>query len=145
MQLELAERILQDDDAASPLLSSDGASVFRGMADRAKYLALDRPDIQFAVKEVARRMARPRLDDWQLLKRLARYLINAPRAVACFTWQYPQETADVFVDADWAGCKETSRSTSGGAIMIGWHTIKTWASKQATVALSSGESELYML
>ena len=44
---------------------------FRALAARANYLALDRPDIQFAVKEVARRMATPRVDDWILLKRLA--------------------------------------------------------------------------
>ena len=115
------------------------------MAARANFLALDRPDIQFAVKEVARRMARPRWSDWALLKRLARYLVSAPRCVTHFAWQHPQSTVDVFVDADWAGCKKTSRSTSGGAVMVGWHTIKTWSSTQATIALSSGESELYAL
>ena len=29
--------------------------------------------------------------------------------------------------------------------MHGWHCVKTWSSTQATVALSSGESELYSL
>ena len=29
--------------------------------------------------------------------------------------------------------------------MVGWHPLNTWASTQATVALSSGESELYAL
>ncbi len=142
---DLAERILPEDEPESPLLGREDAKVFRGMAARANYLALDRPDIQFAVKEVARRMARPRVDDWQLLKRLARYLLTAPRAVAHFAWQYPPEDADVFVDADWAGCRRSARSTSGGAVMMGWHTIKTWSTTQATVALSSGESELYAL
>ena len=52
---------------------------------------------------------------------------------------------DVYGDADWAGCKATCRSTSGGAAMHGWHTIKTWSTTQATVAMSSGESELYSL
>ena len=33
----------------------------------------------------------------------------------------------------------------GGAMRVGWHTIKTWSSTQATLALSSGESELYAL
>ena len=28
---------------------------------------------------------------------------------------------------------------------VGWHTIKTWSSTQATLALSSGESELYAM
>ena len=129
----------------SPLLEGAEATTFRSMAARANFLALDRPDIQFSVKEVARRMARPRWSDWALLKRLARYLVVAPRCVTHFAWQHPQTSVDVYVDADWAGCKRTSRSTSGGAVMVGWHTIKTWSSTQATVALSSGESELYSL
>ena len=129
----------------SPLLEGPEATTFRSMAARANFLALDRADIQFAVKEIARRMARPRWTDWALLKRLARYLVTAPRCVTHYVWQHPQATVDVFVDADWAGCKKTSRSTSGGAIMVGWHTIKTWSSTQATIALSSGESELYAL
>ena len=141
----LATRVMPETEEESPLLSPKDASAFRGMAARANYLALDRADIQFAVKEVARRMARPREADWQLLKRLARYLITAPRAVATFTWQHRQSAVDVYVDADWAGCKRSSRSTSGGALMVGWHPVKTWSSTQATVALSSGESELYAL
>ena len=142
---DLAARILPEDEPESPLLSSQDATTYRGLAARANYLALDRADIQFAVKEVARRMARPRESDWQLMKRLARYLVTAPRAVAMFTWQHQQSTVDVYVDADWAGCKRSARSTSGGAIMVGWHPLKTWSSTQATVALSSGESELYAL
>ena len=30
-------------------------------------------------------------------------------------------------------------------MMVGWRTIKTWSATQATIALSSGESELYAL
>ena len=52
---------------------------------------------------------------------------------------------DTYVDSDWAGCKSTRRSTSGGGIKIGWHAIKTWSSTQATVALSSAEAELYSM
>jgi hypothetical protein len=141
----LKQDILKAEEPDSPLLEKAEASVFRGMVARANYLALDRPDIQFSVKEIARRMAKPRMIDWQLLKRLARYLVTAPRCVCHFSWQYPQDVVDIFVDADWAGCKKTSRSTSGGAVMMGWHTIKTFSSTQATIALSSGESELYAL
>ncbi len=135
-----------DGDAEeSPLLDKKDASVFRALAARANYLAQDRPDIQFAVKEVARRMATPRADDWVLLKRIARYLVGAPRGMLRFVWQADPGVIDAYVDADWAGCKKTCRSTSGGALMHGWHCVKTWSSTQATVALSSGESELYSL
>ena len=50
---------------------------------------------------------------------------------------------DVFTDSDWAGCKTTCRSTSGGAMLWGKHCLKMWPSTPATVALSSAEAELY--
>ena len=126
-------------------LENEEATKFRAMAARANYLAMDRPDVQYAVKEVARRMAAPCRADWMLLKRLARYLIRAPRAVLHFHWQSKPKDLDIFVDADWAGCKSSCRSTSGGAARAGWHPIKTWSITQAVIALSSGESELFSM
>ena len=35
----------------------------------------------------------------------------------------------------------TRRSTIGGGVRVGEHTLKTWASTQATIATSSGEAE----
>ena len=48
-----------------------------------------------------------------------------------------------YSDADWAGCKETRKSTTGGCILVGDHNVKGWSKTQTLVALSSGESELY--
>ena len=50
---------------------------------------------------------------------------------------------DARVDTDHAGCLKTRRSTNGGALMHGKHTIKSWASTQSVIALSSGEAEYY--
>ena len=88
-------------------LAKHEASRFRALAARANYLAQDRPDIQYSVKEVARSMCRPRQSDWVLLKRLARYLVGAPRALLKYYWQKSLTCLDVFVDADWAGCANT--------------------------------------
>ena len=47
-----------------------------------------------------------------------------------------------FSDSDWAGCKATMKSTSGGIVMIGCHLIKSWSSTQKSITLSSAEAEL---
>ena len=134
-----------DTDIGGKELVGKEATMFRALVARLNYLAQDRPDLQFAVKEVARRMAVPKEGDWQALKRIGRYLVGAPRAVQLFHWQcFPQELT-TYVDSDWAGCKATCRSTSGGAVMLGGHTLETWATTQAVVAMSSAEAELYAL
>ena len=62
-----------------------------------------------------------------------------------FVWQDVVKSATTFVDSDWAGCKTTCRSTSGGVVTLGAHAIMSWSATQAVVALSSGEAELYAL
>ena len=76
------------------------------------------------------------------MKRVGRYLIEKPRLVWRFAWQAPVQVIEVFADANFAGCKAIRKSTSGGALMIGSHCIKTWSKTQACVTLSSAESEL---
>ena len=78
-------------------------------------------------------------------KRIARYLLGAPRCEQKFVWQDEPVKADAYTDSDWAGCRSTCRSTSGGALKLGQHCLKTWSSTQATVALSSAEAELCAL
>ena len=50
-----------------------------------------------------------------------------------------------FSDADWAGCRDTRKSTTGGCVKIGKHCVKGWSKTQSLIALSSGESELYAM
>ena len=60
-----------------------------------------------------------------------------------FTKEHPIEEISIYTDTDWAGCKKTRRSTTGGCVMIGECVIKSWSQTQATIALSSAEAELY--
>ncbi len=76
------------------------------------------------------------------LKRLGPYLVKAKRVVYRYAGQ-TRSYRGVYVDADWAGCPRTRRSTTGGALVLGSHLIKSWSSTQADVALSSGEAEYY--
>ncbi len=70
----------EDSEEAQELLGEDAAT-YRALSARANFLAQDRVDIVYAVKEASRMMAKPRKHDWNKLKRLARYLKDRPRMV----------------------------------------------------------------
>jgi len=67
------------------------------------------------------------------------------RMVQTFEWCDWQKELQGYADSDWAGDKSSYKSTSGGALMRGPHALKTWATSQSTIALSSGEAELYAM
>ena len=115
---------------------------YRALAARANYLATDRPDIMYATKEICRSMSSPTRGAWKKLKRLGRYLLAHPRSVFQYNWQGEEHEVDGYTDSDWAGCKQTGKSTSGGVIMIGEHFIKGYSRTQKAVTLSSAEAEL---
>ena len=80
-----------------------------------------------------------------MLRRIGRYLRGRPRLIWKYGWQSEVKTVDITTDANWAGCRRARKSTSGGTIMLGDHLIRTYSKTQATIAKSSGESELYAL
>ena len=118
---------------------------FRGVAARINYLAMDRSDLQFAAKELCRKMARPEPKDWDTARRIARYLKFRPRGVLEFPFEQRNEKLDGFADSDWAGERPSMKSTSGGALKWCGSTLKSWSSTQTTIALSSAEAELYAM
>ena len=95
-------------------LSPSDATRYRSIAARANYLAVDRPDIMYAVKELCRGMAKPTKGHWLKLKRLGRYLIENGRTVMRYDWQGHEHEVTGYSDSDWAGCRVTRKSTSGG-------------------------------
>ena len=123
-------------------MEAPGASLYRAVVAIANYIAQYRPDLQYAFKELCRRMSDPSEACLTKLKRLGRYLKGQPRAVSMFLWQEAQISLDVFTDANWAGCKASRKSTSGGAILLGSHCVRSWSKTQNTIAQSSAESEL---
>ena len=90
-------------------------------------------------------MAKPTQRGWEVLKRIVRYIKGCPRIVQRFPWEDRSHSMDAYADSDWAGDKRTLKSTSGGVIVWGQHVLKTWSTSQSTLALSSGEAELYAL
>ena len=123
-------------------LDDKESTTYRQLAARANYLAMDRPDIGYATKELCRHFAKPTKYSVEALKRLVRFLVGRPRLVWFYPMQPSSNRCNTFVDTDYGGCHTTRRSTSCGSMMHGGHLIKHWATTQSTVALSSAEAEL---
>ena len=141
---DLREGFVENED--DPELNAQDGRHYRVSAARGNYLALDRMDIQHGAKEACRQMAKPRLSGPKRIKKLARYLKKCPKLI----WYFGrggdvEDVIDVFSDSDWAACRRTRRSTSGGVAAINGSAIKHWSSTQASVALSVGEAEYYGL
>ena len=126
------------------LLKEDVTS-FRSVAARSNYLGMDRPDIQYGVKELCATMSRPTQRSWRQLKQLGRYLVGK----ADMTWEYKAgartDMIDVYVDSDWAGDRQQRKSTSGGLVIVGGIAVKSWSRTQRGRSLSSAEAEYYAI
>ena len=51
----------------------------------------------------------------------------------------------MYSNSDWAGCRESRKSTSGACFFHGDHLIKAYSKTQANIALSSAEAEYYSM
>ena len=137
-------------DADSPL-DKEEHSKYRTAVGKLLWLAFVRPDCSYAVKELSRDVKAPTQESLAKLKHLLRYLSGTRTSVLRLRpnqmladWK---TTIDVvcYVDSDWAGCSKTRKSTSGSTVQaLGCNIVHT-SRTQGTVALSSGEAELYAI
>ena len=135
VQTPAAPGALEEEE--SEPLSQDEHHRYRSLVARCLFLSQDRADITFIVNELCQKMSNPNQQSLARLKRLARYL---KRERQC---SYMERPKTVFTDSDWAGCKETRKSSSAGVLMLGKHTLKAYTRKQRIIAKSSAEAELY--
>ena len=135
------QKAAQEEENPEELAAPD-VKLYQSMSARLNYLAMDRADVMFSVKELMRKMAKPTEGDLSKLKRVARYLVGTPWMYQEFPWQQRSGELRAYVDSDFAGCQSTRKSTSGGCLLWGSHCLKSWAKTQAIIALSSGEAEL---
>ncbi|WVZ70679.1 LOW QUALITY PROTEIN: hypothetical protein U9M48_019322 [Paspalum notatum var. saurae] len=132
-------------DTSSKLSGAEGALVqdatdFRSLAGALQYLTFTRPDIAYAVQQVCLHMHAPREPHLAALKRILRY-IRGTLDLGLLLRPSASPDLVVYSDADWAGCPDTHKSTSGYAVFLG-DTLVSWSSKrQATVSRSSAEAE----
>jgi hypothetical protein len=136
-------KIKKEERASKKELEGRELTRFRSVAARINYVAQDRADLKIAAMRVTKCMSSPRVADWALVERVAKYLKHRPAVKCVYRWQGSCEAIDAYSDSDWAGDRTTRRSTTGGCLVRGSHLIKCWAKCQHVIALSSGEAELY--
>lgn len=113
---------------------------YRSLAGALQYLMLTRPDISYAVQQLCLFMHDPKECHLNLLKRVLRY-VRGTSNLGLHIRKSPGRALIAYSDADWAGCPDTRRSTSGYCVYYGDNLI-SWSSKrQVTVSRSSAEAE----
>ncbi|XP_071708848.1 uncharacterized mitochondrial protein AtMg00810-like [Rutidosis leptorrhynchoides] len=115
-------------------------TLYRSLAGALQYLTFTCPDISYAVQQICLHMHAPYTSHVHALKHVIRYIQGTVSMGLHIT---PSSSRDLvaFTDADWAGCPDTRRSTSGYCVYLG-DNLLSWSSKrQPIVSRSSAEAE----
>nr|GEY23908.1 copia protein [Tanacetum cinerariifolium] len=117
---------------------------YHSMIGALMYLTSSRPDIVHATCLCARYQAKPTEKHLKEVKRIFRYLQGTVNTGLWYTKIYGFELIG-FSDANYAGCKDTFKSTSRGAQFLGEKLVSWSSKKQDCTALSTVEAEYVSL
>nr|GEU77268.1 hypothetical protein [Tanacetum cinerariifolium] len=120
------------------------ARKYRSMIGVLMYLTSNRPDIVHATCLCARYQANPIEKHLKEVKRIFRYLRGTVNTGLWYTKDSGFELTG-FSDANYAGCKDTFKSTSGGAQFLGEKLVSWSLKKQDYTALSTAKAEYVSL
>ena len=99
-----------------------------------------RPDLSFSVSLLARFQANPGMSHWNALIHVVGYIKNTLDYGLTY-WRDSDLSPSAFVDADYGGCKDTCKSTSGYVFTMAGGAVSWSSRRQTTVALSTVEAE----
>ena len=102
-------------------LSEEKARLCRSTVARLNCWAVDRPDLQHAVRVCSKAAAKPTADDQLKLKRVGRYVKESPHNGIMFAWRPTKLT----VQSDWARERKTRKKC-----VVGQHLFWTPSSAQ---------------
>ncbi|GJV31503.1 retrovirus-related pol polyprotein from transposon TNT 1-94 [Tanacetum coccineum] len=120
------------------------ATKYSSMIGALMYLTSSRPDIVHSTCLCARYQAKPTEKHLKEVKRIFHYLRGTVNMGLWYTKDSGFELTG-FSDADYAGCKDTFKSTSGGAQFLGERLVSWSLKKQDCTALSTAKSEYVSL
>ena len=117
------------------------AKNYRSIVGSLMYLMVcTRPDLAFAISVASRGLENPTRFYTKLVKRLLQYVCTTKEYSLFYKRDSSIELLG-FADADWAGDRKDSKSTSGFVFEICGAAIAWKSKKQETVALSTCEAE----
>ena len=123
---------------------------YRSLVGSLLYLLFTRPDLAFAVGQLSRYLTAPRRIHWLAIAacRVLRYLRGTTNLGVSYAAPEEEEEPVMitgYSDADWAGDRDSRRSTTGFIFMMCGGPI-AWKTKlQPSVALSTTEAEIMAL
>nr|GFA85730.1 copia protein [Tanacetum cinerariifolium] len=120
------------------------ATKYHSMIGTLMYLMSSRPDIVHATHLCAQYQAKPIEKHLKEVKRIFRYLRGTINTGLWYIKDYGFELTG-FSDADYVGCKDTFKSTSGGAKFLGKKLVCWSSKKQDCTALSTAKAEYVSL
>ena len=98
-----------------------------------------RPDLAFPLSILCKYMSHPSHEHWKAVKRLLRYMQSTKDDSLVISPGLFK--LDVYSDANYAGCQDTGKSTSGYVSLLGNNCVSWSSRKQDVVALSTTEAE----
>nr|GEZ95260.1 uncharacterized mitochondrial protein AtMg00810-like [Tanacetum cinerariifolium] len=120
------------------------ATKYCSMIDALMYLMSSTPDIVHATCLCAQYQAKPTEKHLKEVKRIFCYLRGTVNTGLWYTKDSGFELTR-FSDVDYAGCKDTFKSTSGGAQFLGEKLVSWSSKKQDCTALSTAEAKYVSL
>ena len=145
---------------SSKELTGEESSKYRSILGVLLYLCQERPDVQYAVKNLASYLKTPIEAATTFAKRTVKYLLGTKDYGILYPYgslmsntmdrinsQETKETSkvptvEVSTDSDWGGSAKDRSSTSSGMVFVCSCLVSSWSRTQKSIALSSCEAEL---
>jgi hypothetical protein len=106
-----------------------------------QWLTHTRPDISYGVNLAARWSHNPGKEQWAHLRHFLRYINGTRKAGLSFGANELEEALRIITDADFAGCLDTRRSTSGVICQVFGSTVSHISRRQSQTSDVSEEDE----